>query len=164
MSSTTHIYRVSPGRRYTAAGLFGGLFIVMGVAAALEQTAGAGGIAAGFTTVGLLLGGIMYWFVDRARLIVTSEGLTLRQIGYTVTTEWTNVERLDMTKGREGAVLRQPTGQRRAEAGASGLGRLTLPKVPLGDGRFIPFAPFMWQWEGPLGRDFYRYLPHLFQQ
>lgn len=31
-------------------------------------------------------------------------------------------------------------------------------------GRFLPLAPFMWQWHGPMGEAFRRNAPHLFPE
>ncbi len=56
----------------------------------------------------------LIFIVWRTRLILSSEGVDLRQLGYRLTTSWSNVAAVDGTPGRQGFVLRYPLESRGA--------------------------------------------------
>jgi hypothetical protein len=106
-----------------------------------------------------------YWIAGYTKLIISEKDITLRQIGSTLSTDWDNIERIELTRGIEGLFLRKPC-------------KRNIPKfiryVPFGagltyeqleaysEGRFIPLSPFMWRWTDAIGEIFCNNAPQLF--
>lgn len=100
------------------------------------------------------------------RLIVSDERITLRHVGWQVSTTWENVERLDLQRGQEGLYVRDAlTG---GGAWALRVGRY-LPAWytaeqdrKANEGRWFPLQPFAW-WlrHGDLRQRIERHAPRL---
>ena len=104
------VYRISPLRwsLVVAPGvLFIGLFGVLGIVAR------SGGLLAAAALVLVIYTPVIF-IVWRTRLILSSEGVDLRQLGYRLSTPWSNIAAVDRTPGREGFVLSQPLESRGA--------------------------------------------------
>lgn len=117
-----------------------------------------------FSGLGLVLALAMYCLGRYAKLSTSATGITLRQIGPDLYTEWNNIEWIDLKRGVEGIYLRKSCTQSipkwiRHIPYAGGLTRRQMNAYV--EGRFIQLSPFMWRWNGELGREFHRYVPEL---
>jgi hypothetical protein len=119
---------------------------------------------------GALMGLFFHLLVSYARLIVTDQGVSLRQVGYHLDAPWGQVERLIRDTGREGFVLSHPMETRSARRlGAfrsQSIGGLSYydeeRKALLAEGRFIPIEAFGWHLRrGDLEARIGRLAPHL---
>lgn len=160
------IYRVSPWRLWGPPGAFACLAIAMPVAGALARDDG-DNRALWFTAlVVVAVGGGSLALGLYPRLVVSDQGLVLRQVGWQVSTTWDAVERLALERGAEGLYLRKAlTG---TGAWALRVGRY-LPawytaeqdRGVAGD-RWFPLQPFAW-WlrHGDLRQQLERHAPWL---
>lgn len=129
----------------------------------------------------LVLIGIVSLFVApffalmwQSRLVLTPEGITHHQFGYTIRSSWDNVAMLDLTPRVQGLVLSRPGSQSRLlpmsvgvlEAAAPGTTEdLVGDKDALAEGRLITLAPFMTHWKrGQLQDDLRRWAARLFDE
>jgi hypothetical protein len=100
------------------------------------------------------------WFALRtAKLVITADGIELRQAGANVSTPWSNIAALRMQHGAEGLVLHQPMNGKGAErlAAVSGVSVGGAPMYDderrqlLCEQRFIPLDGFSyWLHKGDL--------------
>jgi hypothetical protein len=167
-ASGPRYYRISPWRR----GVFHGIMVSMAlIIALLSFGSDAADRNAGFAVAGvlLLIGAAMVPLVWYPRLRVSNEGLELRQVGWRMTAEWQNVDRV-LDPPAFGLVLKEPM------AGAAvQLWRVSIRVPFLGtflrldtdlieQGRLVPLDPFAYYWtKGELQQDFRRYAPGLFR-
>ncbi|MCA9179313.1 MAG: hypothetical protein KDB14_32870 [Planctomycetales bacterium] len=91
---------------------------------------------------------LVSWLV---RLNLSEEGVDLKQLGYSLSTPWSNVVEFDATRGREGFVLREAMECKGAYKLANVVGRSVGVNNPIYRGgrpdlvaqrRFIPIEPF----------------------
>ena len=161
-------YHVGPWRRWL-------LWFVLGpIIAGLLLLGAAGGWEEGrpfILTAGLvfLIGLPFQLIVDRARVELSPDGVCLRQTGYTLKAEWSDIVDLSLERGRQGFITREPMD-------GSGAARLAnfrhvgLPGAPLYDEeqrrllaerRFIPIEAFAWHLRRGMAEDIVRFAPHL---
>lgn len=108
----------------------------------------------------------------QSRLVLTPNGITHHQFGYTIRSSWDNVAMLDLTPQVQRLVLSQPGTRSRLLSASVGVLNVAAPGTAedlVGDvgayaeGRLITLAPFMTHWKrGPLQDDLRRWAPRLF--
>lgn len=95
----------------------------------------------------------------RVSLIISSEGIEYRQVGYRIYAEWKDIEYIGSVPAKvkvgEGLVLRQSCIQAN-----KWLGWLAIP-VTQSFRRYIPLSIEKWR-DGEIGQDLQRHAPHLF--
>jgi len=123
-------------------------------------------MASFFMLLGLFLAVVMYWLIDRARVITDDEGLELRLPGCSLRTEWRNLAGLDLTPGCQGVFLHQSRGggiRRVVSRLPNSIRQMPTEQAEaFAQGRFVPLTPFMWRWKGPLGEALRNHAPQLF--
>lgn len=165
----TTIYHVNPWRRWLLWFVIGPFLIVF-VAAAIFLPALDARVL--LTTAGLVFLVVMPfdWIARWTRLELSPGGVRLRQFGYTLETQWTNIAELRLRQGREGFVTKEPMTGKGPMVLASfrklGVGRTTFyddeQRQLLGQRRFIPIEAFAWYLRhGKLADDISRFAPHL---
>lgn len=100
------------------------------------------------------------WFALRtAKLVITADGIELRQVGASVSTSWSNIAAIRTQRGAEGLILHQPMSGKGAErlAAVSGVSVGGAPMYDderrrlLYEQRFIPLDGFSyWLHKGDL--------------
>lgn len=150
-------YRVSPSRQAVFYVMWGGIagpFLLGGICFKHE------GMLVVGVFISLLTSPILALVTFYVKLLLFEDGLILRQLGYTLSTRWSNVVEFDATKGREGFVLREPI----EDKGAYQLARLVGQSAGMNNSmyrggrpdlvaerRFIPIEPFgFWVRHGKL--------------
>jgi hypothetical protein len=124
--------------------------------------------------ISLIWSPLAYAVCIYTRLIISADGVDLRQLGYRLQSTWDNIDSLDRTPGLEGFVLREPLQGRGALrlASASGLqlvvGGASMPGYTGGrqdlvaQSRFIPIEPFAhWLKKGDLASVIAQHAPRL---
>ena len=111
-----------------------------------------------------IMGASLVPLVRYPRLVVSSRGITQRQMGWQVSTAWDNVERLEVQPGNEGLYLRQAltgTGAWALRVGRYLPGWYTAEQhLKAGEGRWFPLQPFGWWFRhGDLLEEIERHLP-----
>jgi hypothetical protein len=170
-SPTSSVYHVSPMRQ--------GLFLLPWGLIALPMlvagiVANAPALFAVVILISLIWAPLAYAVCIHTRLILSSEGVDLRQLGYRLQSTWNNIEALDTTTRAEGFVLREPLQGKGAIrlANASGVrivvGGAAMPAYTGGRQdlvaqlRFIPIEPFAhWLKKGDLASVITQYSPKL---
>jgi hypothetical protein len=165
----TRTYYLSPLRRWM-------LWFVIGPILAFLLVLGVSSDAADrpafLVTAGLVfLITLPFHFIVRGtRLVLCATGVRLRQAGYDLAASWDEIEDLNLTRGREGFVTREPmTGK-----GAARLARFSFAGGPfasiydaeqqrlLAERRLIPIEAFAWHLRhGEMRDDINRFAPHL---
>ncbi len=121
-----------------------------------------------FNLVTLPIFAICGWYYPS--LVLTPEGISRYNVGYTLSTSWDNIIELRLTRGFEGLILRQPMEDRGAHRFAVAAGaRFGIGAVPLYPTeivkmikahRFIPIEAFAyWFKHGKLGDEIAGYAP-----
>lgn len=162
-------YHVSPLRRWLLWILIGPLIVLLLV---LGLAGNAVDRPAFLVTAGLVFLILLPFqlIVSRTRLVLSETGARLKQTGYELTAGWGEIERLDLTRGREGFVTRAPM----AGKGAARLayfrfvGASSAPLYDegqrrlLAERRLIPIEAFAWHLRhGAMRADIERFAPHL---
>jgi len=98
------------------------------------------------------------YLLSRARLVTSPEGLEFFAPGYSISTTWDNIEKIE---------VRQPFSQKvlylRQEPALHNISPLSwLWLRPWTNRKLLPLHLFHRSWQGELGQDFRRYAPHLF--
>lgn len=103
------VYHIGPLRLWLPPGLFvilAALLLLLAFTSPDEPDARR---ALVFTALILLaFAALLYLLMRYTRLVLTERGVRLRQIGYTLETDWDNVARLAEQPGRQGLVLHRP--------------------------------------------------------
>ncbi len=147
------VYRVELGMRILLYA-FAGFMIVVGIAIGVLELAGVdtngrrsdmGPIGNGLIVLVFVGMGLMIVLAGRStKLIMTSEGVEYRTLGYRLTARWENIRAIGpVGRGNhkpEGLLLRDPPDR-------------TIPLVGFGSPRY-----------GPLSRDLKQHAPHLFNE
>ncbi|MGI8468141.1 MAG: hypothetical protein ACR2N3_06790 [Pyrinomonadaceae bacterium] len=149
------VYHISPLRRFIPWIVISPIFLLLTplLTSPLPDERKAGFIAGAFLGA---LGLMMHLLVSRAKLTVSPEGVKLNQTTFTLETTWDNIAGLQMTRGSERFVTREPpTGK--------GMWRIDLFLKGKGE-RVIPIDAFAWHFKhGTLAADISRFAPHLRQ-
>jgi hypothetical protein len=143
----THTYGISPVRRniLIGVGLVLSLPFAIGAAISSEPALIAVAVLVSAIVLPILL---IAW--RSARLVVSEEGIEVRQLGMRLSTSWNNIAALRMVKGSEGIVLHRPLEGKGAGRLAASAG-VRVAGAPLYDAdrqsliaehRFIPIEPF----------------------
>jgi len=159
--------RISRARRALLAGI-PACFVLFFLAMALTESEPASRRAAGVTAAILAawcLG--MHLLARYPRLAVNATGIEVRQLGWRVQTAWDKVERLVMSRSREGLVLSEPlagSGGRALRVGLYLPGWYGPEEAGLvAENRWIPLAPFSGALRrGALRSHMERHAPRLF--
>ena len=171
-AAVRHVYHLSPLRLLPLPlvwALIIGLLILAGLDAPSLSSAEARAftLTAGIFTLIMLPFFAILW---QSRLVLTPEGITHHQFGYSVRSNWSNLESLILARGAESLVLREPG----THSGLLKLSARLLPVIVLGSrlfgdpgalaaGRLILLGPFMSRWKrGSLHDDLRRWAPQLF--
>jgi hypothetical protein len=159
-------YLVSPWRLWGPPGAFACLAAAMLVASSFAQSDAERRAAQLTALVVAAIGGGTLPLGLYPRLVVSDRGLTLRHVGWQVSTTWDAVERLELQPGNEGLYLRQALTGRGAWALRTGRylpGWYTEEQDRrAGEGRWFPLQPFAW-WlrHGDLQQRIERHAPWL---
>lgn len=166
-SDQKRIYYISPWRSRIFAGIGLALILPMAAIGVVQP--------AMFVVCALIamIWGPCYYLVATTRLILSSDGVEFKQIGYRLASPWQNVARIWLLEGQEGFELREPMDSFSAKL-LSGTAETTLivHGVPLdpvpGEQRrhlvqakqFIPIEAFAyWFQHGDLLEEIRRYAP-----
>ncbi len=168
---TASVYHVRPIRQ--------GLFLLPWGLIALPMlvagiVANAPALFAVVILISLIWAPLAYAICIHTRLILSAEGVDLRQLGYRLQSTWDNIESLDTTPRAEGFVLREPLAGKGAIrlANASGVrivvGGAAMPAYTGGRQdlvaqlRFMPIEPFAyWMKKGDLASVITQHAPRL---
>mgnify|MGYP000400860845 CR=1 FL=1 len=106
-------YHADRGIMFRRLALVVGALVVVPVLLAIMGEPIDGIVIAAFVVLIVMCVAIFVWFFTRVRLTVTPEGVTFHSIGMSVSSPWSNVERIDTKlmygEGNvEGLVLREP--------------------------------------------------------
>ncbi|HEX8442649.1 MAG TPA: hypothetical protein VF631_03265 [Allosphingosinicella sp.] len=171
LTTGVRTYRVSPWRRWA-------LWYVLGpiIVGLMWLRADSGPIEGrAFLITAALVGCIglacQVIFVDRATLQLSPDGACLRQTGYTLSAQWSDIVDIRLEPGREGFVTRNPMDGRGAGLLAS-LRGVAVPMGPslydaaqqelLAERRFIPIEAFAWHLRhGQMRQDIVHCAPRL---
>ncbi len=156
-----------------------GVFLMPWVLIALPMfiggiVSGEAGLFVAAMMMSLIYAPLVYGVCVYTRLIISPEGVDLRQMGFRLQSSWDNIEALDRTPGQEGFVLREPMEGKGAVrlANTSGV-RIVVSgaAMPAYTGgrqdlvaqlRFIPIEPFAyWMKKGDLGDVISHFAPRL---
>ena len=168
-----HVYHLSPARLLPLPLLWAA---IAGMLLTLSASADSNPAEArAFLWTALLVTVIMLPFLAllwQSRLVLTAEGISHHQFGYTIRSRWDNLQTLRLAPGAQSLVLAQPGTCSRPLRWSA---RILARAVPvhagamfgdvdrLAEGRLILIAPFMAHWRrGPLREDLRRWAPHLF--
>ena len=167
------VYYISPLRLWLAVGplLVIAVLMLVGAAFVSGDPAEQGGLILGGGML-LLCSLFVVVLVRYSRLTLSEDGIRLRQIGYTLATDWQNVSRLYDLPGAQGLVLHRPMTSRGASVLRAfrntrfGIGRLRFYNQEqaqlLAERRFIPIEAFeYWLKHGRLREDLLRHVPSL---
>jgi hypothetical protein len=176
MKPGTHVYRVNPVRLLTLPTVWLVLVIVLLVSFGVSDAPGEPAAGVQFALIlTLIFASMFYFMLWQSRLELDEHGITHFQFGYTIHSNWANLERLSMQRGVEGIYLIQPgtdssllRSSTRFVQGMSrviGVGSVIGDAEALAQGRFIALMPFTSHLGGgPLSQDLERWAPHLFVQ
>jgi hypothetical protein len=170
VNSERRIYRISPRRRavlWWALGPFAVLGLALLMVGPDEATRGAGAAVAAIMGLGLVG---WHWLLGRTALVLTPEGVELRQLGMNLRAPWSEVEALQLVRRREGLIVRTPLAGKGASRLAS-LSRLSTfgtllyddaQRALISERRFIPIEAFAWHaYHGALAKDVARLAPRV---
>ena len=119
----------------------------------------------------LLVPGLVTLLVRTARLEISAQGITLKQLGFRLEAPWQGVSGLRLDRGHEGFITAQPVGGK--GAGLLAAAGRAMPHVAmqfyddeqqtlLDQHRLIPIEAFVWHLRhGTLRQDIERYAPQL---
>ena len=158
------VYHISPGRRIFGAFCYGPC-IAGGLALAIFLPPADRAFGCGLGGFMALVGVGLYWLIDRTRLEISSAGVRLRQLGFTIETPWTNVEQIRIVRGQEAFVTAAPVegkgAARLAAMGGSPIYDSTALAL-IAQRRLIPIEAFAWHLRRePFAGDLKRFAPHL---
>jgi hypothetical protein len=168
-------YHISPWRLWFTSGFF--LVLALGLlllrAAGDAGDSGDTGFRFALLVTALALAGfaaMAFALVWYTRLDLAPDVIRLRQIGYTLETDWSNLARLDETAGAQGLVLHRPMACRGARVLRTfrgvRVGRMRMygddQAAWIGERRFVPIEAFAyWLEKGGLREELRRRGPGL---
>ncbi|HMN83623.1 MAG TPA: hypothetical protein PKA20_27335 [Burkholderiaceae bacterium] len=106
-SPARRVFLVAGWRRWLMPAVFGTM-AAGGLSLMLIDEPGTRGAGAVVTTLMLLAVAFGEWLIRFTRLVVSAEGIELRQLGYRLQATWSNVADFYGPSGRQGFILHQP--------------------------------------------------------
>lgn len=177
------IFRQSRLRRATLPAVFGSIVLFLIVAGLASRNPAERSAALITSLIVLVIGAAISPIAWHPRLVISPTGVEVTQFGYNLSTTWDNIARMELRRGGEGLVLRQPLSGIGAKALKVGLfphplfpqllkylprswyGYTLEERQLVKEGRLIPFSPFAWALRsGELQRYCKRYAPQLLNE
>jgi hypothetical protein len=168
---TVRTYHISPRRRWLLWYILGPIILSLIWLAIEGNSTEARSLLIAAALVGCI--GILFQVivVDRATLQLSSQGVRLRQTGYTLVAPWSTIVGFRLQPGREGFITREPIDGRGPGVLGCVRGVAVPPGLPMYDAeqqrllaerRFIPIEAFAWHLHhGQMREDIVRDAPHL---
>ena len=168
-SSKSRVYHVSRWRRWLLLWTIGPIILGLVIGAMFAPAADAKALLATAGTLILIMLPFQL-LVDRTKLKISSEGVRLKQTGYTLETPWTNVAGMRLMRASEAFITTAPMTGKGVErlAKMRTFGMIGAPlydaeqQALLAEHRLIPIEAFAWHLRhGKLRDDIVRFAPHL---
>ena len=163
------VYRVSPIRMAIMPVIFGVFCIALSGGAAWVGDPGERLALLGASGIVAFIGVALFPLLWYPKLIVSSEGIELRQVSWRISVSWSNVKGVELCRSGEGLFLREPLrghGNWALQVGRFLPAWYTAEQTELvAQGLWFPIGPFAW-WlrHGDLLETLKQHLPHLKQQ